>query len=251
MELIAEQAVLTAVAPGTRDRLLTFLTRGHGGVRLYARRQVRRPSERVFLDPLQGGELVFLRPREGGLARLHSFVPQRVWPGVRASLGRTMHALGFLELLNAMLTEGEVHDRSFELLVRYLNRLEGENRPGLARIVAALRLLELGGFAPSLEACPVCGCAIDCRSAALFSPEAGGIVCPGCRASERLDALPISPGCLGFLSRALRLTEGQSRRLRVAPTIEREASRLLDAFVEARTGVRPRCGKAIERLEAG
>lgn len=251
MELIAEQAVLTAVAPGSRDRLLTFLTRGHGGVRLYARRQARRPSEWVFLDPLQGGELVFLRPREGGLARLHSFVPQRVWPGIRADLGRTMHALGLLELLNAMLTEGEPQPQGFELLVRFLNRLETEDRPGLARIAASLRLLEQGGFAPSLETCPVCGCAIGSRGGALFSPEAGGVVCPACRAGERLDALPVSAGCLGFLVRLVKLTEGQSRRLRVAPGIEREASRLLDAFVEARTGVRQRCGRAIERLEAG
>lgn len=251
MDLIADQAVLTAVAPGSRDRLVTFFTRGHGGVRLYARRQPRRPSERVFLDPLQGGELVFLPSREGGLARLHSFVPQRVWPGIRSDLGRTMHALGFLELFNALLTEGDPQPAGFELIVRFLNRLEGEDRPGLARIAASLRLLEQGGFAPSLEECPVCGCAVGSRGGALFSPEAGGVVCPACRVDERLGALPVSAGCLGFLVRAQKLAEGQSRRLRVAPVIEREASRLLDAFVEGRTGVRPRCGRAIERLEAG
>ena len=67
----------------------------------------------------------------------------------------------------------------------------------------------------------------------------------------RLSALPISPAALAYLRRALTLAEGSLRRLRISEGVEREASRLLDAFVEARTGVRPRCGAAIERLVAG
>jgi DNA repair protein RecO (recombination protein O) len=251
VELIAEPAVLTGVAAGNRERLLTFVTRGHGGVRLFARRQTPRAAATVFLEPLQGGELVFLLSREGGRMRLHSFVPQRVWPGIRADLNRTVHALAFLELLNGTLAEGEPHTDTFELLVRFLNRLEEESRPGLARIAASLRLLAGGGFTPCLDGCTVCRCGVDAGGGAVFSPEAGGIVCRNCRIRQRLSALPISPGALGLLQRALSLPEGRMRRLRVTEAVEREASRLLDAFVEARTGVRPRWGSAIERLEAG
>ena len=249
MELIAEPAVLTAVAPGNRERLLTFVTRAHGGVRLYARRQGTRPGATVFLEPLQGGELVYFRSREGGRLRLHSFVPQRVWPGIRADLGRTVHAQAFLELVNGTLAEGELHAETFDLLVRFLNRLEEESRPGLARIAASLRLLAAAGFAPCLDACTVCRC--DIAGGAGFSPEAGGVVCRSGRIRQRLSALAISAAALGLLQRALSLPEGRMRRLRVAPLVEREASRLLDAFVEARTGVRPCWGSAIERLEAG
>lgn len=251
MELIADQAVLTAASTGNGDRLLTFVTRGHGGVRLFARRQALRGAARVFLEPLQGGELVFLRRREGERTRLHSFVPQRVWPGIRSDLARTVHALAFLELLNDMLAEGERHAETFDLLVGFLNRLESESRPGLARIVMSLRLLAQAGFSPSLDACPVCREGVAAAGGAMFSPEAGGVICNGCRARQRLDALPISSACLAFLQRALTLPEGQARRLRVTAAVEREGSRLLDAFVEARTGSRPRCGEAIARLEAG
>jgi DNA repair protein RecO (recombination protein O) len=251
MELINEPAVLTAVAPaGERDRLLTFFTRGQGGVRLYARRAAPRASATMFLEPLQGGELVFVRTREGERGRMHSFVPQRVWPGIREDLGRTVQAMAFLELLNGMIAEGEPHAETFELLVGFLNRLEQERRPGLARIVACLRLLRLAGFAPHLESCTVCLQATGAATGVLFSPEGGGIVCRECRARTHLATLAISPGAHGYLRRVLSLPEGQARRLRVAPVVEREVSRLLDAFVEARTDVRPRCASALERLEA-
>jgi len=251
VELINEPAVLTAVAPaGHRDRLLTFFTRGQGGVRLYARRPSARGAATMFLEPLQGGELVFVRTREGDRGRMHSFVPQRVWPGIRAELGRTVQALAFLELLNGMLAEGEPHAETFELLVGFLNRLEQERRPGLARIVASLRLVTVAGFAPHLESCTVCLRATGAAAGLLFSPEAGGIVCRECRSQTHLGTLPISPGALGYLRRVLSLSEGQARRLRIAPAVEREVSRLLDAFVEARTDVRPRCASALERLEA-
>ena len=251
MELIATPAVLTAVAPGNRERLLTFVTRGHGAQRLYARRQSSRQRAAVFLEPLQGGELVLLRNREGGRGRLVSFVPQRVWPGIRADLGRTVQAIAFLELLNGMLAEGDDQPETFESLVRFLNGLEGERRPGPARIAASLRLLAGGGFSPCLDACTSCRCDIAPAGDALFSPEAGGVVCRACKVRLRMSALPASPAALAYLRRALTLPEGSLKRLRISQGVEREASRLLDAFVEARTGVRPRCGAAIERLEAG
>ncbi|HWR97638.1 MAG TPA: DNA repair protein RecO, partial [Candidatus Methanoperedens sp.] len=180
------------------------------------------------------------------------FVPQRVWPGIRADLGRTVHALAFLELLNATLTEGEHHPEVFDLLVRFLNGLEEERRPGLARIVASLRLLSSAGFAPCLAACVVCRGEVDARAASGFAPEAGGVVCRACRSQvPQGSVLPLSAATHGFLLRALTLPEGRARRLRIAAPQERDASRLLDAFVAARTGERPRCGSAIERLEAG
>lgn len=250
MELIAEPAVLTGVSPGNRERLLTFVTREHGGVRLYARRQAARDRGGVFLEPLQGGELVYLRAADGGRLRLHSFVPQRVWPGIRSDFARTVQALAFLELVNAMLAEGEPQGEPFDHLVRFLNALEDEGRPGLARIAASLRLLAAGGFAPCLDACTACRRSIGAASGAAFSPDAGGVVCRDCRVRQRLSAPTPSAAVLGLLQRAMSLPPARMRRLRVAPGVEREAARLLDAFVAARTGEHPRWGGAIERLEA-
>lgn len=251
MELIAEPAVLTAVAEaGPRDRLLTFLTRGQGGVRLYARRLSRRAPATVFFEPLQGGEVVFARSREGAQGRLVSFTPHRVWPGIRRDLDRTLQALAFLELVNLSLAEGEPLPKLFSLVVDFLNGLEGEGRPGLARIVATLRLLVLIGFAPCLESCVTCGASVAAGTGVLLSPESGGVICRTCLGSRRESTIPVTPGAHGFMTRALRLPAAQVRRLRTPRSTEREVSRLLDAFVEARTGVRPRAGRTLEALEA-
>jgi DNA repair protein RecO len=251
VQLISDFAVITAMAPaGPRDRLLTFLTRGEGGVRLFARRLSRRVSVTTFFEPLQGGELVFSRPREGGYGRLSSFVPQRVWPGVRRDFWRTLQALAFLEPVNACITEGGAQPEMFSLLVQFLNRLETERRPGLARAIATLRLLVLSGFAPSLESCVSCRSSISTGAGVQLSPEGGGVVCRPCLTSRREQAIPVSPAAHGFMVRVLSLPDGQARRLRTTTATEREVSSLLDAFVEARTGIRQRCGSYIERLEA-
>jgi len=251
VERISDFAVITAVAPaGPRDRLLTFLTRRQGGVRLFAKRLPRRVTSMAFFEPLQGGELVFTRPREGGHGRLASFVPQRVWPGVRQDFWRTIQSLAFLESVNASITEGASQPEMFSLLVQFLDRLETDRRPGLARAVATLRLLVLDGFAPSLESCLACRADVPAGTGALLWPEGGGAVCRSCLPSRRDQVIPLTPAAHGFLVRALRLPDGQARRLRTSVATEREVSRLLDAFVEARTGIRPRCGSYIDKLEA-
>lgn len=251
MQLLSEPAVITAVAAaGNRDRLLTFLTRNEGAVRLFAKRPSRRVPIKTFFEPLQGGELVFTRSRSGSFGRLGSFVPQRVWPGIRKDFGRILHALAFLESVNGCLTEGEPLPELFSLLVDYLDRLEGESRPALARSLATLRLLALTGFAPNLESCIGCRTAAAAGTGVLLSPEGGGVVCGACAASRRESTIPVSPPAHGFMVRALSLPAGQARRLRTSAATGREVSRLLDAFFEARTGVRPRSGPCIERLES-
>lgn len=249
MHYYTEPAVITAVSSaGPRDRLLTFLTRNQGGVRLYAKRPSRRVPQTTFFEPLQGGELVFRRAREGSFGRLSSFIPQRVWPGIREDFHRTFQSLAFLELINICITEGESQPEMFSLLMQFLNRLETERRPGLARIVATLRLLVLIGFAPNLESCVGCRTGVAAGTGVLLSPDGGGVVCRSCLPARGERTIPVTPGAHGFMVRALSLPEGQAWRLRTTVAVEREVSRLLDPFIEARTGVRPLGGAYIERV---
>lgn len=249
MQVISEPAVITAVAiAGPKDRLLTFLTQTRGGLRLYAKRLSRRFPTTTFYEPLQGGELVYRISREGAYGRLISFVPQRVWPGVRQDFDRTLQSLAFLELVNLCITEGEPQPELFSLFVQFLNRLESEQHPGAARIAATLRLLALIGFAPCLASCVGCGTAVSAGTGVLLSAEAGGVICRACQPARGESTVPVTPGAHGFMLRVLSLPEAQVRRLRIGRATEREVARLVDAFIEARTGVWPRAGGFIERL---
>lgn len=251
MEALSDPAIVIAAAPpGERDRLLTFLTLRHGAVRLYARRPLRGKRAATFIEPLQGGELSFVRQREGAFGKLQSFVPQRVWPGIRADLERSLQAQAFLELVTLFATESEPQPEVFALLVGFLNRLETDDRPGLARITASLQLLTAGGIAPSLDACVGCRAPVSAGTGVLFSPDGGGVLCRPCTGVRREATLPVTPAAHGLMARALTLPPAQARRLRVSAATEREVGRLLDLFVEARTGVRPRCGDYLESLRA-
>jgi len=242
VELVSEPAVLTGVREaGARGRVLTFVTRGRGAVRVFARRLSRREPSRSFFEPLQGGELSFLLPADGGPGRLFTFVPQRVWPGIRADFARTVHAVAFLETVNLFLTEGEPQPGVFALLLGFLNRLEGDASPAVARALATARLLVLEGFGPELGACVSCRAPIT-GGTVTIDPDQGGALCAAClaRTPGRGGFPQLSAGAHGFLARAIAIGEGQLWRIRASQGVVAEVQRALEALVEARTGTRPR-----------
>jgi DNA repair protein RecO (recombination protein O) len=252
VELVTEPSIIVAATDaGARDRLLTFLTRGRGAVRVFARRLQRRPAAAVFHEPLQGGELTYVQSSESAPGRLFGFVPQRVWPGIRADFGRTVQALALLELVKISLTEGEPQGELFMLLVRALNRMESDTRPELVRLTATLRLLALSGFGLQLEGCVACGTPPAAGRAVPLSAEAGGMLCGACAAAAGARTEALTPGAHGFMLRALSLPESRIPRLRAGQGIVAEVSRVLDQFVEARMGVRPKASLFFEKIAPG
>jgi len=255
MELSSEPAVLTAKAKaGLHGRMLTFLTRGSGAVRVYARRSNRRGARPSFLEPLQGGELSYIQPPGDAPARLVAFVPQRVWPGVREDFDRTIQALAFLEVLNLCTTEGESQPELFALLVEFLNRIEADARPEAIRALATARLLVVAGFAPQMSACVACRASIAPGTAVAVDVLAGGAICRTCLPGQaKGTGLPIvSAGAQGLLSRSLRQHAGaQLWRLRPSRAIAAEGLALLELFVEASVGARPRSHEFLAKIRAG
>lgn len=242
----SEPAVLLARVPaGARERLLTFLTRGAGSVRLFAPRDPgrRRP---VFLEPLQGGELVYVPAAGRPFGRLVSFVPQRVWPGIRADLARTVHAMALLDLVASMAADAEPEPGTFALLVRSLDRLESDPRPGLLRASAAMRLLALAGFGPPLASCGRCAAGLAPGTAAAFEESSGTLLCASCARAPGKDraarTIPVRADVHGFLARSVLLPEAQVRRLRAPGAAEDGIVRLAEMLCEAATGRRVRTG---------
>jgi DNA repair protein RecO (recombination protein O) len=220
-------------------------------VHVYARRLPRRGATfAASLEPLQAGELSYVRTSEGGPGRFFTFLPQRVWPGIRSDFDRTVHALAFLELVAVTLTEGEPQEELFELLVRFLNRLECDNRPEAARMIATLRLLAVCGFSPELQECTGCQAPVSPGSVPHFSSAAGGALCRACARSRGEGAVSMTRAAHAFMSRALSMRGDQSLRLSAHVAVTAEVSRLLTPFIEHRTGVRLRAPDFFEKLRA-
>ena len=113
-----------------------------------------------------------------------------------------------LEGLTALGRQGD-----HEVLMRYLE----------------LRLLACSGFLPELHHC------VECRNTLgpgehLFSPQAGGAVCPGCR-SAHPDATHLSVDSLKVLRYLATGTLEAARRLKVSQPLHSELARIVSAFL--------------------
>jgi DNA repair protein RecO (recombination protein O) len=249
VERVSVPAVALAVAnTAGKSRLLTFLTRNHGKVRLFTRQPTRLNPPKTFIEAVQGGELSYLSPCDNEPGRLVAFVPQRVWPGIREDFTRIVQALAFIEVVNVCATEAEPQPLLFDLLLRFLDHIERDERPETIRLVCTLQLLRIAGFAPHLDTCLACDREIAPTGRALLSAEEGGMVCPSCAPGRRERLLPVTPAALGFMVRALGLPETHLRRLRANAATVGEVSRLLNAFVEFRVDSRLHAGAFLDAM---
>jgi len=98
-----------------------------------------------------------------------------------------MSALIVAELVDLATPEGEPNPELFDLLVGAFYRISRIN-PRLAVLDFLAKFLDLLGWGPVLDKCAKCEANGDGKGLK-FSPAAGGVLCPACRAD---DAFPLS-----------------------------------------------------------
>lgn len=224
--------VLRTVDYGESDRVVTFLSREWGKVSAFARGA--RASRRRFGGALEPFTLLAaeVRGRAGSdLLGLETTAVLRGFGNIRGDLARIACAAYAAELARELVRDHEPHEDLFELLVAYLEELDGAPaRP------AALRAFELGalgaaGLAPRLDACARCGEELDPGGRALrFDPGQGGVLCGACGATA--PAAPVlSRAAVEAMARlqAGGLTAAAAEAL--APPAGRELREALGAFI--------------------
>ena len=214
---------------GGESRVLTFLTSGHGRVKLYYRLFPRR-LRREFLDTLQCGELLYTPATASRPGRLHSFDCEEVWPPVREDFDRLVHALHFAALAGHVAPEGEASGDIFELLKNSLDQLSRPGDPEALRVVFELKLLKVSGFEPSLERCYSCLRPVVTEGAS-FSARGGGVVCEECLAVRRDPVQRLSGGSLALLRKALVISADRAGRLRIGAELKKEIFPLMEETV--------------------
>jgi DNA repair protein RecO (recombination protein O) len=241
--------VVSRRALGEQDRLVEFYTRDHGKVRGVAK-SARRPRSRFVaaLEPLSLGELVFFDNTRSELVRVDHFDVVRPFIGVREDLERLGRGAWMCESLSRLSADRDPHPALFGLLVRGLRGLEGAAGADRVAICFAARALDLLGHRPRLDRCMECGRAFPFPGVAL-DPEAGGILCGGCGASE--GALPLSGAAVSTLARlrVLRWEEALDAALR--PDVEAELGASLDGMVTRLIGAAPRTLRFIGQTRRG
>ena len=224
------QAVVIRSNPlGEADRLLTIFTPGLGKLRVTAR-GVRRPTSKLggHLDPLTRSSLTLAKGKTldtiTSADTLAAFLP------LKSDLERLSQGLYLAELVDALNPLDAPNPSAYSLLLEGLEGLGSTSNPHLLLRYLELHLLAYTGFLPEIKVC------VECRADLtpgnhLFSPQAGGLLCPTCRPLHP-DAAHLSVEALKVVRYLSSATDGESAiRLRVSRSLEREVAGLTTAFL--------------------
>ncbi len=184
---------LRTIKLGEADRIVTFVTQGHGKVRAVAK-GVRKTKSRLGarVEPPTHVALQLWAGREldvvTGAEALDHFKP------VRTDLDRLTRANALLEAVDAVVQEREEDARIYAMLLGALRVLSAQEAP---LVVPAFywKLLAQQGVGPVVDVCAHCG---EDGDLVAFDAVEGGTLCRSCRSGTR-----ISPDAVRLLQRIL------------------------------------------------
>jgi DNA repair protein RecO (recombination protein O) len=194
MGLYRDQGVvLRTIRLGEADRIVTFVTQGHGKVRAVAK-GVRKTKSRfgARLEPLSHVSLLLYEGRELDIVTQADTLDH--FRAIREDLHRVGRATSMLEAVDQVAQEREASPRLYQMLVGALRALAAHD----AELVAPAffwKLLSLEGAHPVLNQCASCGADEGLEA---FDLGEGGALCRGCRRGG-----PVSPAALALLRRIL------------------------------------------------
>ncbi len=183
-----EAVVLRRRRFGDSDRVVTLLTPARGKIEAIAKGALRPRSKLAgHLEPLTHVEVVIAHGRTLGIVTQAQAIEP--FAALRGDLERLGSALYLLELADRFTVEHAEADAAYGLLLMALLRLARGDGQQLVVRGFELALLGATGFRPEWRRCAACGGEVA-PGAAAWSPLAGGLLCPRCRASHP-EAAPI------------------------------------------------------------
>jgi DNA repair protein RecO (recombination protein O) len=176
---------------GETDRIVTFMTQGHGKVRAVAK-GVRKSGSRfgARLEPTSHVALQCYRGRElDVVTQVETIDANRA---LRESYACLIHAVPMLEAVDQVAQEREPAPALYRMLVGALRTLSDRPSP-VVTPAFFWKLLSLEGFHPFLDGCVRCG---EPGPFTAFDLAEGGVLCATC---GRLGGCRVEPDALVFL----------------------------------------------------
>jgi DNA repair protein RecO (recombination protein O) len=181
--------VLRTYKLGEADRIVVFVTRGHGKVRAVAK-GVRKTKSRfgARLEPCSHVALQLYEGRELDIVTQAESVDH--FRAIREDLDRLSAAQVMLEATDQVSQEGEPDTGLYRLLLGALRALAGTGGP-LVAPAFLLKLLATDGVRPQVERCAGCG---EDTPLVAFDLASGGLLCRSCR-----QGIAVSPAAVDLL----------------------------------------------------
>ena len=164
------------------DRIVNFVTEGHGKVRAVAK-GVRKTKSKfgARLEPGSHIAAQFYEGRELDIVTQVDSIDH--FRAVRDDLQRLGRAMAMLEVVDQVAQEGESNPGLYRMLVGALRTLDERSSP-LVGPAFFWKVLVAEGFGPGLDACVACGSDVDLVT---FDIDAGGVRCEQCGGGRPLS----------------------------------------------------------------
>ena len=215
------------------DRIVVLLTEDMGkmtGIAKGARKSRVRFAN--ALEPFTHLSLILSQKKGSRMAFIEEATTIHHYPGIRASLEKTLTASYLLELIDQFLWEEKPSAPVFYLLCEYLALMEENQDRGNSVRFFELRFLSLMGYEPVLDRCTVCAAPLQSFSSYGFSPSSGGIQCPGCtKQRNTTDIIPTSVGAIRTLLLGKNSSPHLTERIIMTEQCAYECHRLLYGLI--------------------
>lgn len=173
------------------DRMITLFSPTMGRIDALCRGCRRQKSPLMAASELFcTGEYVLYQTSER--ATVVSCAVTDTYYALRGDYERLSHGMYALELCAAAIQPAQENERLFLLLLKSLAHLcYGDAQPRRVTAVFLIGMTSLLGFRPQVGRCAKCGTPVlqnrtgDETLIAAFSPEHGGVLCPGCSGGEK------------------------------------------------------------------
>jgi DNA repair protein RecO (recombination protein O) len=239
--------VLRATDIRESDRMLTLFSLEQGKLSVYARGARKQKSKFLSASQVFCHGAYVLHRKQGLLILAQAEAVETFYP-IAGDIFRYAHAAYACDLAAELVNEHEPNHALFSLLLSALYHYAHHPAdPAQISRIYGLKLMDVTGYRPSLEACIHCG---ETGQAFRFDPLEGGIVCPACRGAwER--AGDIGAGTLRAMQYMLGCDFKQALNLRLSPAAAEEMDRILDRYIEARIEKRLKSRDFLQNLKLG
>lgn len=229
MILKTEAIVLKSFDFRETSRIATFFTKNYGkvsGILKGIRKDHKKFGSSV--DRFTVNDIVYYQHRNSDLHLVSQCDLRQFFFPVRQDIRKSMAASYILELVNGIMPSEEKNKKVYQLMVDFLNGIEGFADIDQLVHIFQIKILLHSGFKPHLDACLKCKKKIDGQ--ARFSLKDGGLVCFHCRLSDTEVHL-ISKGTVASILYIEKNPWENCLRLRLSTPVKKELKYILNNFL--------------------
>jgi DNA repair protein RecO (recombination protein O) len=227
--LETEAIVLKGIRLGEADKLVTLLTTKKGKVKAVAK-GARRSRSRfgAALEPFTHCNVILFEKKPTVLMRMNQADILKPFMKIREDLDRIQAAARMVQIVSAILPEGEANPKIFSLLLAGLGEVEKNDHLEWLVRVFEIRCLKHAGYQARLDRCLTCHGEMDSKPV-YFSPKNGGTLCGSCARTTRDPLEFVSSGTISLLRLVARMNWSGLFRLKATPKMLQEVKNVVDA----------------------